>query len=131
MKIIFAISALALSLLANPAPAQDADALVRLVNDQQRLIAALEARLGAVEQDVAELRAASGPVDAAPEPATAASEEDEPLALVKHAAGAKPPDDEYPYAPNDDLPQAAPVESYGSLRVAGIVDDDGIGEIRD
>ena len=157
MKIIFTISTLALSLLASPAPAQDAggsqDALVRLVNDQQRLITALEARLGAVEQEVAELRAREGvpalrmaaapvveprtvnassaPVDQPPEPAAAKSEEGEQQPLVKHAAGAKPPDDEYPYAPNDDLPQAAPVDSYGSLRVAGIVDDDGIGEIRD
>jgi len=120
--------ALAIALCSSGASAQEAkagsqEALAQLLSDQARRIEALEARLLALQQEVQQLRQQ-------PTVAPEAAVPEETNNLVDHALAGKPPADAYPEGPQDDLPQAKLVDSYGSLRVIAALDTDGYREIR-
>ena len=106
------------------------DSLAALVKSQLRRIEALEARLAALQQEVAQLR--QQPTAPAVGPA-------EPPAVVRalakservdHAVAGEAPGEVIGEGPQDDLPRARVIDSYGSLRVAAARDSDGNREIR-
>jgi outer membrane protein N len=112
-------------------PAVPYDALQRLVSEQARRLEALEARLTALQTEVKDLRSQTA---LAPSPAAVAgvapvTAGDQPP--VEHATGgAAPPPGADPYAPEADLPSSRPIDGYGSLRLASVVNTDGVSDIR-
>jgi predicted porin len=109
------------------------DALLALVEGQARRIEALEARLAALQQEVAQLRQPPVTPAVAPHEAPAVPADDDREAksdLIDHAFAGKPPTDAVPEGPQADLPQAKLIDSYGSLRVIAALDTDGYREIR-
>ena len=109
------------------------DALLALVEGQARRIEALEARLAALQQEVAQLRQPPVTPAVAPPVAPAVHADDDREAksdLVDHAVGGEAPEDAMPEGPQADLPQAKLIDSYGSLRVIAALDTDGYREIR-
>jgi hypothetical protein len=109
------------------------DALLALVEGQARRIEALEARLAALQQEVAQLRQPPvTPAVAPPEaPAVPADIDREAKSdLVDHAVGGEAPKDATPEGPQADLPRARAIDGYGSLRVAAALDSEGSREIR-
>ena len=106
------------------------DSLAALVKSQLRRIEALEARLAALQQEVAQLRQqptapAVGPAE--PPAVVRAQAKSE---LVDHAVAGEAPGEVIGEGPQDDLPRARIIDSYGSLRVAAALDSDGNREIR-
>jgi predicted porin len=131
------LASLALALALHPSSAStqevkagSQEALAQLLRDQARRIEALEASLQALQQEVQQLR--QQPVTAGVEPPVApeAAAAEETNDLVDHAVAGEPPADAYPEGPQDDLPQAKLIDSYGSLRVAVALDTDGYREVR-
>jgi len=109
------------------------DALLALVEGQARRIEALEARLAALQQEVAQLRQPPVTPAVAPPEAPAVQADDDREAksdLVDHAVGGEAPKDAMPEGPQDDLPRARVIDGYGSLRVAAALDSEGSREIR-
>jgi outer membrane protein N len=109
------------------------DALLALVEGQARRIEALEARLAALQQEVAQLRQPPVTAAVAPPVAPAVHADDGREAksdLVDHAVGGEAPEDATPEGPQDDLPRARVIDGYGSLRVAAAIDSEGSREIR-
>lgn len=101
--------------------------LIRLVNDQIRRIESLETRLEHVQQELKTVKAQQAGTPT-PEPVAAAGDdEQEPF---EHAVGGGPPSDLDPKGPAGDLPQASPIDAYGSLRVAAAWDARGHREVR-
>jgi predicted porin len=128
------------SVLATPARAQEAapagqEALARLVAEQMRRIEALEARLASLQAEVGTLKRPQPAALAEPAgptaPAEAAAEAARDAVVVDHAVGGEPPREADPEAPNADLPRSRPVDGYGSLRVAALLDADDNRDIRD
>ncbi len=112
-------------------PPPQNDALQRLLTDQARRLEALEAQLAALQAEVKSLRgqAALPPAPADVAGALPVTTEEDPT--VQHAvAGGAPEETEDPKAPEADLPTAAPIAAYGSLRMATVVNTDGVSDIR-
>ena len=124
---------LLLSSVAAVAAGQGADqpeSLAALVKSQMRRIEALEARLAALQQEVAQLRQQPETPAAAPAEPPAAVRAQAKSALVDHAVAGEAPEEAMPEGPQADLPRARVIDSYGSLRVAAAIDSDGNREIR-
>lgn len=116
--------------LAQP-PSSQSDALQRLITAQAHRLEALEAQLAALQAEVKDLRSQAGlpptPADGAGRPPASIEEATD----AEHAVGGGSPaylDD--PKAPEADLPTARPIEAYGSLRLASVVNTDGVSDIR-
>ena len=108
------------------------DSLAALVKSQLRRIEALEARLEALQQEVAQLRQqpvtpAAAPSTGEPPDVVHAQAKSE---LVDHAVAGEAPGEAMPEGPQGDLPRARVIDSYGSLRAAAAIDSDGNREIR-
>jgi predicted porin len=110
--------------------ADQPETLAALVKSQMRRIEALEARLAALQQEVAQLRQETAPPAAAPAEPPAVAHTQAMSGLVNHAVGGEAPGDVLGEGPQDDLPRARAIDSYGSLRVAAAIDSDGNREIR-
>jgi predicted porin/cell division protein FtsB len=106
------------------------DSLAALVKSQLRRIEALEARLAALQQEVAQLRQQPETPAAAPAEPPAAVRAQAKSELVDHAVAGEAPGEAMPEGPQQDLPRARVIDSYGSLRVAAAIDSDGNREIR-
>jgi predicted porin len=113
-----------------PAPSPS-DALQKLVVEQARRLEALEARMAALQAEVTDLRTMAGrvaPPSTAPgAPPSAVADEQPP---IEHAVGGAAPIEPDPHAPEADLPTARPIDAYGSLRLASVVNTDGVSDIR-
>lgn len=113
-------------------------ALVQVVNEQLKRIEALEARLAELQQEMRALgtqaRAGAPPAPSAAEPPLSPTVEaavDEIQQAHGHAVGGGVPEDlTLDIGPSADLPEAAKIGAYGSLRVATAWDFDGNHEIR-
>src|SRR5262245_35608063 len=105
-------------------------ALQQLVNEQHRRIEALEARLAALQEQVAAIRGSQPPLAAAPLPIPSTELLALPMPVpYEHAFSGAPPENPDGEAPASDLPRALNVDSYGSLRVLTLVDTDGHSEV--
>jgi predicted porin len=104
------------------------DPLTRLVAAQERRLEALEAQVAALQATIQELRSQAGL--APPQVPAGAPRAAEEAPAVVHAVGGVEPPQVDPHAPEADLPTARPVEAYGSLRLATVVNTDGVSEIR-
>jgi predicted porin len=129
---VLALAVLPATARAQQAPAQPGaqnEALQRLVTEQTRRLEALEARLTALQAEVKDLRSQTG-LPAAPAAVPPVTDpEDQPP--VEHAlGGADPLPDADQHAPEADLPTARPINAYGSLRLASVVNTDGVSDIR-
>lgn len=104
------------------------DPLQRLVADQDRRLKALEAQVAALQATLQQLRGQAGlaPVDL---PAVAPQATDEAPAVAHAVSGESTAQDD-PHAPEADLPVARPIQAYGSLRLASVINTDGVGDIR-
>jgi predicted porin len=115
-----------------------ADQLQRLVADQDRRLKALEVQLAALQATILELRGQGvrlAPPADVPEEASAAVPAEAPQAVedapaVAHAVSGLAAAQVDPKAPEADLPAARPIEAYGSLRLASVVNTDGVSDIR-
>ena len=127
LVIICASSAIAVR--AQEPPSAQQTTLQQLANDQLRRIEALEARLAQLQQEVSVLRAQQ-PVAALQPPLVPVDPDRRLEEPFEHAYdGGRPPDQD-PKSPTGDLPQARPIDSYGSLRVLTATDTDGHSEVR-
>ena len=129
--LVLAFAVLPVVAQAQPPTPQDA-ALQRLLTEQARRLEALEAQLAALQAEVKSLRGQAG-LPAAPGAVAAVPPVTDPEAEppVQHAVGGGAPEDEDdPKAPEADLPTAAPIKAYGSLRLASVVNTDGVSDIR-
>jgi len=106
------------------------ESLAALVKSQLSRIEALEARLAALQQEVAQLR--QQPETPAPAPAEppAVVDSQAKSELVDHAVAGEAPGEVVPEGPQDDLPRAKVIDLYGSLRVAVATDSEGSREVR-
>ncbi len=109
-----------------PAPT---DALQRLVTDQERRLEILEAQVAALQATIQELRSQAGLAPPPGVPADAPQAADEAPAAA-HAVGGDAPEQIDQHAPEADLPAARPIGAYGSLRLASVVNTDGVSDIR-
>ena len=120
-----------------PPGGQD-EALKRLVEEQARRLELLERRLATLETELGTLRAlgTGTPFDpAATSPSQVPNERPDEEARAddppdQHAVDGQAPGDPNPAPPGGDLPRAVLVDSYGSLRAAFVVDEDGFTEVR-
>jgi predicted porin len=132
----FATVALVLAYASSPTaahaqepPAVEREAtLVRLVNEHLKRIEALEARLAELQQQLRVLSGEAGNGVAQPE--SVADSEADQRQPFEHAVGGEPPADVDPEGPAGDLPRAAPIDAYGSLRAVAAWDARGRREIR-
>lgn len=120
------------------AGAQPEADLVRVVSEQLKRIEALEARLAELQQEMramgAQARAGAPPAPVTPEPPLS-PEVDAKLEEIEQpyahpVDGSVPADVALDIGPSADLPEAAKIGAYGSLRVATAWDFDGNHEIR-
>jgi predicted porin len=109
-------------------PSAPTEALQKLVTDQERRLQALEAQLAALQATIQDLRSQAG-LAAPGLPAVPVQPPDDAPA-VAHAVTGISPATEDPHAPEADLPTAKPIDAYGSLRLASVVNTDGISDIR-
>lgn len=120
----------ATALAGQPAAAPN-DALQKLVTEQARRLEALEARLAALQAEVTDLRTLAGratpPTVPGAQPQTIIEDKEPP---VEHAVGGAAPLEPDDHAPEADLPTAGPIDAYGSLRLASVVNTDGVSDIR-
>jgi predicted porin len=108
--------------------AAPSDALQKLVIEQARRLEALEARLAALQAEVTDLKTMAGRVTPATAVPGAPVTDEEPP--VDHAVGGTAPLYPDDHAPEADLPTARPIDAYGSLRLASVVNTDGVSDIR-
>jgi predicted porin len=132
---VLALAVIPATARAQQAPVQPGaqnEALQRLVTEQTRRLEALEARLAALQAEVKDLRSQSG-LPAAPAAVAGVAPVIDPQEQppVEHAVGgADPLPDADQHAPEADLPTARPISAYGSLRLASVVNTDGVSDIR-
>jgi len=115
-------------------PGGQEEALKQLVEEQARRLELLERRLATLEDTLRALGGLPSP-QATGSPSQVTNERADPKAMVadppdEHAIDGQPPDDPNPAAPAGDLPRALFIDSYGSLRAAFVVDEDGFAELR-
>jgi predicted porin len=122
------VSFLSATALAQQPPAAPTDTLQRLVTDQQRRLEALEAQLTAMQATIQELRSKAWLPPPGVPAAAVQAQDDAPA--VAHAVTGGTAATEDPHAPEADLPTAQPIDAYGSLRVASVVNTDGVSDIR-
>lgn len=120
----------AVSAAQGTAEAQQQAALARLVSEQMKRIEALEARLAEVQQEMRALGAQARGGAQLAVPATPEPEIEDRDVVFEHAVGGGAPEETTDQGPSADLPRAAPIDAYGSLRVATAWDFDGNHEIR-
>jgi predicted porin len=106
-----------------------AEPLQQLVADQERRLKALESQVAALQATIQALRSQAGlapPPDVPAEVLRAAEE----APAVTHAVSGESLAQIDPKPPEADLPVARPIQAYGSLRLASVVNTDGVSDIR-
>jgi predicted porin len=132
----FALASVAIPAAAGAQGAPTQADLARLVSEQMQRIEALEARLAEMQQEMralgAQARGGQQPVPLEPPLSpTVEAEVDQIERDYPHAVGGAVPEDvATAMSPAADLPEAAKIGAYGSLRVATAWDFDGNHEIR-
>src|SRR5262247_2441066 len=127
LSVVFSVSLVNIATAQGVPAAAPQDNLPQQLNDQLRRIAALEAQLARLQQEIEELRGSSLQRHDALDLPPAHVQHEEPF---EHAVADTPPHETDPEAPAGDLPRALPVDAYGSLRVATALDAKGHSEIR-
>ena len=106
------------------------DSLAALVKSQLRRIDALEARLAALQQEVAQLRQQPMAPAAGPAEPPAVVHAQAKSELVDHAVAGEAPGEAIAGRPAGRPATRQDLDSYGSLRAAAAIDSDGNREIR-